>query len=327
MPASRVALLRALDHRRPRSADALAAVLGTTARTVRDGISVLRGLGCEIAVVRGTGYRLAAPFHALDANQLMSLLHGRVPTVDLSVVDEIDSTNAFLLREAAANPARAIPGRACIAEIQTAGRGRRGRTWFAAPGGSLAFSMLWRFDQPLDYLAGLSLAAGIAVVRVLRNWGAGGVQLKWPNDVVHRHRKLAGILVETQGGAHASSVAVVGVGINLQFPQGLRERIDQAVTDVASAMPALPERSEFAAQLLHELASVLGQFGAQGFRGLRDEWGTMHAYQGQTVRMHGAGKLNVTGRVTGVAADGALLVDTGAGEQRFYSGEMSLRAA
>jgi BirA family biotin operon repressor/biotin-[acetyl-CoA-carboxylase] ligase len=268
--------------------------------------------------------RIASRFEALDANAIAELLAQNSPVIELKVFDEIDSTNAYLLQEAAAG---ATSGLACIAEIQTAGRGRRGRTWFAAPGASLAFSMLWRFEQPLDFLAGLSLAAGVAVVRVLRRLGSEEVRLKWPNDVVHRHHKLAGILVETQGGGSAPSTAVIGVGLNLRLPGDIRARIDQAVTDVASIVSVMPTRSDLAASLLSELAAVLQQFAAEGFCGLSAEWAALHAYQGQAVQMHFADNRIISGQVTGVAADGALLVDTGAGAQKFYSGEISLRAS
>jgi BirA family transcriptional regulator, biotin operon repressor / biotin---[acetyl-CoA-carboxylase] ligase len=324
MSLSRVALLRALDERAPKSASALAEALGATAAEVRRAVDSLRELGCEIAAVPGKGFRIATTFEALDAQIIRAGLANNVPALELALFEEIDSTNAFLLREAAAD---ANSGLACIAEIQTTGRGRRGRTWFAVPGASLAFSLLWRFEQPLDFLAGLSLAAGVAVVRILRRQGAEEVRLKWPNDVVHRHHKLGGILVETQGGGSAPSTAVIGIGLNLRLPQDIRARIDQAVTDVASVVPAIPVRSELAALLLRELAVVLAQFAGEGFGGISAEWAALHAYQGQAVQMHFADNRKISGQVTGVAADGALLVDTGAGAQKFYSGEISLRAA
>jgi BirA family biotin operon repressor/biotin-[acetyl-CoA-carboxylase] ligase len=322
MSLSRVALLRALDGRAPKSASTLAEALGANAAEVRRAVDSLRELGCEIVAVPGKGFRIASPFDALDANTITARLSSNVPAVDLRLFDEIDSTNAFLLQEAAAG---AKSGLACIAEVQTAGRGRRGRSWFAAPGASLAFSLLWRFEQPLDFLAGLSLASGLAVVRVLRRLGAEEVRLKWPNDVVHRHHKLAGILVETQGGGSAPSTAVIGIGLNLRLPRDIRERIDQAVTDVASIVPVMPVRSELAASLLHELAAVLAQFASEGFAGISGEWAALHAYHGQAVQMHFADNRKISGQVTGVAADGALLVDTGSGAQKFYSGEISLR--
>ena len=324
MSAPCIALLRALADGGTHSSAVLAQRTSCARATVRKALATLRAQGVEVEAIRGSGYRLAAPYAALDAKKLFPLLK---PPVDLELRGEIDSTNAYLLGEIAAGAARAKSGRACIAEIQTCGRGRRGRTWFAVPGASLAFSMLWRFEQPLNFLAGLSLAAGIAVVRVLRCIGARDVRLKWPNDVVHHHRKLAGILVETQGGNAGPSVAVIGIGINLRLPRAVRERIEQAVTDVAEASGTEQERNAVAAMLLNELATVLKEFSRSGFAGLRDEWAELHAYQGQAVRMTRSGSEQVTGRVTGVAADGALLIATGSGEQRFYSGEISLRAA
>ncbi|MEJ0046567.1 MAG: biotin--[acetyl-CoA-carboxylase] ligase [Rhodospirillales bacterium] len=289
---------------------------------IRRGVVSLRELGVEILGVPGKGYRLAGRFDALDQNKLRALLKPHSPAVMIEVVDEIASTNDYLLSHAESFAS----GRACIAEIQTAGRGRRGRSWFAAPGASLAFSMLWRFERELDFLSGLSLAAGVAVARVLHELGAREVRLKWPNDVLYRQHKLAGILVETQGG-NRSCVAVVGIGINLTLPPAVRGRIDQAVTDLAAAVPTIPGRNVLASLLLRELASVLGEFARGGFSALREEWSSLHAYQGRAVRLRGSGDEGALGRVLGVAADGALLLDTGAGEQRFYSGEISLRAA
>jgi BirA family transcriptional regulator, biotin operon repressor / biotin---[acetyl-CoA-carboxylase] ligase len=325
MSVYRTAVLHELADGVPRSASVLAGALKCAPAEVRKCIASLRELGADIATVPGKGYGLASPMTPLDGKRLRSLLERQTPAVDLMVLDEVDSTNAWLWREA--EIALPASGRACIAEIQTAGKGRRGNSWYAAPGASLAFSMLWRFQHAPDFLAGLSLAAGVAVARVLHGLGAGEVRLKWPNDVVHLQRKLAGILVETRSGGDQSSVAVIGIGINLSLPAVLRQRIDQAVTDLAAAVANLPERNLLASMLLHELSCVLQEFSAGGFNALREEWTAMHAYHGRAVRLHGSGNVNTAGRVAGVAADGALLVDTGAGEQRFYSGEISLRAA
>ena len=324
MPGARIALLRTLADGNVRSASQLALGAACSPLEIRQRIALLRDLGAEIKTVHGRGYRMVAPFAALESKKIAARLD---PSVDLQLLDETDSTNGVLLREAADRSMCPKSGRACIAELQTGGRGRRGRTWFSVPGASLAFSMLWRFERPLEFLAGLSLAAGVSVVRVMHRIGAEEVRLKWPNDVVNRHRKLAGILVETQGANSGPSIAVVGVGINLRLPTAVRERIDQAVTDVAAAVPELPERNEFAALLLNELAVVLDEFALNGFTALREEWAALHSYQGQAVRMHCGSTEAVTGRVTGVAPDGALLVATSSGEQRFYSGEISLRAA
>jgi BirA family biotin operon repressor/biotin-[acetyl-CoA-carboxylase] ligase len=325
-PSIRAALLRSLADGVAHSTNALAASAHCTAGEARSGIADLRELGAEIVSIPGKGYRLDYAAALLDAEVLRPLLKGTLPALDLVLLDEVDSTNARLLREAASGAA-VRSGRVCTAEIQTAGRGRRGRTWYTVPGASIAFSMLWCFEQRLDFLAGLSLAAGVAVARVLHGLGAHEVRLKWPNDVLHHQLKLAGILVETQGGASGPSIAVIGIGMNLLLPPTVRGRIDQAVTDLASTLKVVPERNLLLSMLMRELASVLHEFARGGFAALRDEWAALHAYQGRPVRLQGAGSENINGQVVGVAADGALLVDTDAGEQRFYSGEISLRAA
>src|SRR5207245_9958148 len=107
------------------------------------------------------------------------------------IVDQLDSTSSELLRRASR---RDIHGAMLAAEWQTAGRGRRGRVWTAVAGGSLTFSLGWRFEQGAGFLAGLSLAVGVAVIRALEAAGFDGIALKWPNDLVHRHCKLGGIL-------------------------------------------------------------------------------------------------------------------------------------
>ena len=120
------------------------------------------------------------------------------------------------------------------AEWQTAGRGRRGKAWTAVAGGSLTFSLGWRYEQGAGFLAGLSLAVGVAVVKALEAEGLAGVELKWPNDLVHRHLKVGGILVELNGDALGPSTVVVGVGLNVRLPAEVRRNIEQPVSDLTT---------------------------------------------------------------------------------------------
>ncbi|MCX7177879.1 MAG: biotin--[acetyl-CoA-carboxylase] ligase [Proteobacteria bacterium] len=129
---------------------------------------------------------------------------------DVDVLAECDSTNTRLLALAEAG---APAGTVIATERQLAGRGRRGHSWLSATGASLTFSLLWRFS-PDRALTGLSLAVGVAVARALEALGIADVQLKWPNDVLLRGGKLAGVLIELVPGARPSA-AVIGIGINL----------------------------------------------------------------------------------------------------------------
>ncbi len=240
----------------------------------------------------------------------------------MDALPECASTNSELLRRAAAG---APSGSVVIADRQTAGRGSRGRTWQSSPGASLTFSLLWRFDTPLNCLAGLSLAVGVAVVRALTACGASGVTLKWPNDILFGEAKLGGILVELQG-AEAYSLAVIGIGINLSLPPAFeRQAFHLPPTALDQVLPALPERHFLFSRLLIALAQVLDRFAAGGFAQLQDEWQACHAWQDRQICLLREGQVVKAGVCRGADTDGALLVQTVTGIERCLSGDLSLR--
>ena len=191
----------------------------------------------ELFSVPGKGYRLADPIEFLDASVVASMMGPIAPRVRLAVADEVDSTNSRLLARAATG---AASGECLAAEWQSAGRGRRGRSWVGALGGSLMFSLLWRFDRGVGHLAGLSLAVGVAVTRALRECGVATAQVKWPNDVVVDFRKLGGILIETSGEMQGPSVAVIGVGRELSPGRDLGRRSTSRSRMSSAAWPPRP---------------------------------------------------------------------------------------
>jgi len=242
---------------------------------------------------------------------------------DIDVLPSCDSTNAVLLARAEAG---APSGTVVIAEEQTAGRGRRGRSWFSSPGDSLTFSLLWRF-APGTAPAGLSLAVGVAVARALQKVGAGDAALKWPNDILKQGRKLGGILVELVPGApHA---AVIGIGINLQLPPGMPGdvRAASAAIGAIDAAGAAADSNALYVALLGELLATLESFGSAGFAALRTEWLARHAFQDVPVSIASDFGAPVVGICRGVDVDGALLLDVDGRIERILSGEVSLRRA
>ena len=248
---------------------------------------------------------------------------------DLRVVATTASTNSDLLRDADHLPS----GTVLAAEEQTAGRGRRGRAWIAPPGGSLAFSVLWKFGGTAAALSGLSLAVGVAVARALEQCSAAGVRLKWPNDLLAlqqgRWCKLGGILIELTtepGGATAPvTAAVIGIGLNLDLGEAAA-RIDQAVTDLR-ALGSSESANAVLAAVLVQLAQVLPAFAQNGFAPLATEWNQRHAWRDAAVLLQegDASGAGVSGIARGVAQDGALLIETPAGLTRVLSGDVSLR--
>jgi BirA family biotin operon repressor/biotin-[acetyl-CoA-carboxylase] ligase len=212
------------------------------------------------------------------------------------------------------------------AEVQRSGRGRMGRTWQAGVGRSLTFSMLWRFRRGAAELAGLSLAAGVAIVRALDALGAREAALKWPNDVLWRDRKLAGVLIEMQGDALGPSAAVIGIGLNVRLSKALRGRIDRPAADLESACGVSLDRNAVLGLIQSHLAGILEDFEEHGFAPLRGEWERHHAYQGQGIVLTLPTGQTEHGIARGVADDGALLFESGGALRPLHSGEISVRA-
>ncbi len=304
------------------SGETMARTLGVTRSAVWYGIREISGAGFQVEKVHGRGYRLERAVSLLDVEFIRRDPGVHAAGINLEICDTVDSTNTRLMLHAAQGARSRL---ALAAEAQTAGRGRRGRVWQSGIGSTLTFSLLWRFAQGARELAGLSLAVGVALARVLRAAGAGDAQLKWPNDVVLPGGKLAGILIEMQGDVLGPSAAVIGIGINVRADPRVLAAVDQPVADLETVTGAAVDRNRLLAQLLIELSAVLEQFTADGFAPLRAEWQALHVHQDQLVCLTMPDGSLVSGRACGVADDGVLLLETGTGVVRHHSGEVSLR--
>lgn len=324
MNALTFSVLRLLSHTDFRSGEEIAALLGVSRASISNALADLGEFGVEVFKLRGQGYRLEQPIEWLDVAALSDALGDSRTAFNLEVADVVASTNTLLLQKAALGAPHAS---VLAAEHQTQGKGRRGRSWETTLGGSLTFSMLWRFNHGIAQLGGLSLAVGVALIRAMKEIGIDDAAVKWPNDLIHRYRKIAGILIELQGEALGPAAAVIGVGLNLRLGDAAKQRIDQAVTDVQGVLGGIPPRNELLALLLVHMRDVLQQFEEEGFASLREEWQAAHAYHERPVALLLPSGLRESGHVRGVAEDGTLLVDTGAGPRRFAAGEISLRAA
>jgi BirA family transcriptional regulator, biotin operon repressor / biotin---[acetyl-CoA-carboxylase] ligase len=314
-------LLRALSDGKFHSGAALALQFGVSRASICNALNAASDMGIVLHKVRGRGYRLPAPPDWLDAAQIRLALGADADKFSIEVVNSVDSTNAALLRAP-----QDAPHRHCLAaEIQLAGRGRRGRVWQSVLGGSLTCSIRWRFNQGMAALAGLSLAVGISVMRTLQQSGITDAQLKWPNDVLWQYRKLAGILIEVQGDVTGPSTAIIGIGINLQLPAEVRNGIDQAVADLTEISGAAIDRNALLAALLANLSEVMDEFEQHGLGNLRHEWQAAHAFANQPVRVVMANGSEISGNAVGLADNGALLLHTADDKQiAVSSGEVQL---
>jgi BirA family biotin operon repressor/biotin-[acetyl-CoA-carboxylase] ligase len=329
------AALKHLTHEQFVSGEAIAQRLGISRATVWQAMRQLEELGLELYKVRRQGYRLARPYDALDAQAIARALGPLASGYEVSTVNACGSTNSDILTLAAlpANVSRVL-----ATELQTAGRGRRGRAWVSGLGNALTFSVLRNFDTGLAALSGLSLAMGLAVAQALEELGAQGVKLKWPNDVLLQSgdafSKLGGILIELSGDALGPTRAVIGIGLNIRLPDAAREQIGQPAAHAPAQSPAdlaqaslQVSRNRLLAGILRHLHAVLATFEREGFGALRGAWNAHHAYQGSEVVMINEGRIEKSGVVEGVDANGALRLTTSKGLETVVSGELSLRPA
>lgn len=310
------------------SGEALAQRFGVTRATVFNAIQAAQALGITIFSVRGRGYRLPQAVTMLDQTAILAASGEYAPWFHLQVLAQVDSTNRYLMQESGRGLAHAT----CVAaQVQTAGRGRRGRQWLSQLGGSVTFSLLWRFQCGAAGLSGLSLVVGLALVRTLHGLGLPQVRLKWPNDLIvevaGRWHKLGGILIELQGDMEGPSAAVIGIGLNLDVAQGMQQQIEQPALGLNQLLGAPLDPNLLLGRSLASLAEVLTRFADLGFDAFRLEWAQYHAFDQQLVDLHLASGQVLPARVVEVAEDGSLVVDTAHGRQRFNAGEISVRGA
>jgi BirA family biotin operon repressor/biotin-[acetyl-CoA-carboxylase] ligase len=224
-------LLAILSDGQFHSGEALGLMLGVSRMAVWKHMRALREGGIPVEVVRGQGYRLPACVELLDAKAILDGLDPgtREHLAGVDIFLEIDSTNTWLRQKALDG---APTGSVCVAEMQSAGRGRRNRRWVSPFAASLYLSLLWRSAAGAAELGGLSLAVGVAIVRSLRAFGIDTAGLKWPNDVLVDGAKLAGILIDVIGESTGPCSVIIGIGINVAMPEAAAAEIDQDWTDL-----------------------------------------------------------------------------------------------
>lgn len=264
---------------------------------------------------------LDAGIELLDAELLRRSL--RTPAQawlrSLRVVPCIGSTNTELMRRAARGE---VDGTVLLAEVQTAGRGRRGRSWASPFGRNLAMSLGIRVRRPLAEIGAVSLATGLAVAETLAAAGVRDVAVKWPNDVLSEDRKLCGILIELPS-ATAPPEVVIGIGVNVGGSAALAQVVDQKVADVAEHVPEA-SRNALAANLIQAVFDACQRFEARGFAPMQPAYDALHRFHGKHVRLIAAAE-TFAGVVVGVDADGGLRLRGPDGERVFSGGEVSLR--
>ena len=211
-----------------------------------------------------------------------------------------------------------------VCEMQTAGRGRRGREWFSPFAQNIYCTIGIEKSIPASCLGLLSIVSGIALCQAIAAHGIPGVRLKWPNDLLHRGRKLGGILIESQPTQDDCYFLAIGFGINVRMRDDQLDEIPLAATSLDRVSPGGVNRQ---ALLVDMITAVVGRIvGFSEFRAadLVREFESYDAFYRQPVLVIGADG-EVGGMNAGINEKGQLLVDTDMGREIFSAAEISLR--
>lgn len=280
----------------------------------------------SIYAVKGKGYKLQSAVELLDKNVIINKLNKKTQTQmpQLDVLFDIDSTNKYLTNKSLD---AAASGYVVLAEQQSNGQGRRGRTWYSPFGSNLYLSLLWRYPFGPAQLGCLSLFIAVAIVRALKKFGIDDVGVKWPNDIYWKNKKLAGILLEMRGEANGPSAIVIGVGINISMKSAnsseTEKNIDQPWIDLETITGSKVQRNQFTSLVIESLFDVLNAV-PEKQKQLMQEWQSMDVLKNKEVDVLLADR-TIHGTALGINSDGALKVRHNNKEIICHSGEVSVR--
>jgi len=302
----------------------MAADMGCSRVTVWKSISELKSLGISIFSVKKKGYRLPKKISFFNIENIQRELGELNQFVNLELLNVIDSTNKYLNTSANIKPHASV----VIANIQTKGKGRRGRSWQASVGESLSMSILWKFDKGASGLSGLSLVVGVAIQRLMKKIGINNSFLKWPNDLLilegDAYFKLAGVLIELQGDLESRCSAVIGVGLNYDLSNDILNNIDQPATNIKKYLHSDIDLNQLSAMLIKEIINALSEFEKNGFLSVKEEWLSYNAFKEKTISFIKSGGEVITGQIVDIENDGALNIMQNNGiHEILISGEVS----
>ncbi len=314
------AIVSRLARKGPQALADLAKGLGVAVPELEPRMVLLAQQGwveCEVPDV----WQLRQKAHFLDAGIIASNLDVALPVpVNVEAVLETGSTNDDLLARARTG---SVHGVALLAEGQTLGRGRRGRSWVSPLASNLYLSLAWQLTPGPSGPGGLSLAVGCALAQALERYSEVPLQLKWPNDLYIENKKLGGILIDIAGDPLSECKVVVGFGLNVDMPLEKSSAIDQPWTDLTQHSQTSLDRNALAATCITALVEALVVFDEGGFDAFRSAWDRYDCLKGRSVEVLGSPPIKGVG--AGVDETGALLVDIGSGLVPVHGGEVSVR--
>ena len=313
------AVLALLSDNAFHSGEELGRALGVTRAAVWKRLKKLESIGVVVHSVKGRGYRLPSPLELLTEERLRE--NGLPDSVNLALPFETESTNIdakdYIVQ------GNALPLLISV-ERQTQGKGRRGRQWASGVAKNITLSFVWRFENGPSVIEGLSLAAGVAVARVLKKLGIPNPGLKWPNDIQIDGQKICGVLLEMIADQDVCHV-VIGIGLNVEMDNAFMTHVDQPWTDLVSRLKTRPSRNYILAQLTKELIEVCRLFeDGNGMKHFQHQWQAYDVLFNQPVNVSSVNQKR-QGIARGIDQKGALLIEEDGELIALHGGEVSVR--
>lgn len=300
------------------SGAALSDKLGLSRTAVWKYVEALRALGYRIEAQPSRGYRLVEVPDRLTQLELGPLLSTRELGRTLHAHHTVTSTNELAYQLAQEG---AFQGEVVVAEAQTSGRGRRGRSWASPPGKNLYFSLVWKPEIPPARAPEATLVAAVALAQAVRDAGVPAT-IKWPNDVLVEGKKVAGILTELSADTERVHFVVVGMGVNLNAEaEDFPPEVAPGATSLRLVRRGPVHRALFTAALFVRLEEWLDRWTSEGFEPVRSAWRRLSSTLGQSVKVRGEAQVQ-EGLAEDIDEHGALLLRTSTGLVRVLAGDV-----
>jgi len=349
-------LLQILSDGEYHSGEEIGKLLGISRTAIWKQMQKVETLGLPVESQKGCGYRIAGGLDLLAHDAVFQQLSPQAKKLlkQLDIQSTVTSTNELAKQKAEAGNAS---GLVVVAEQQTNGRGRRGREWVSPYGCNLYLSLVWGFDGGVSALEGLSLAVGVAVRKAIIRMGIEPLadkepsahkepsvrrellELKWPNDLLWKKRKVGGILLEVIGDPAGFCQVIIGIGLNVKMPKEHAAEIAQNWANLTELVwgdevednevegekaKSRAPRNQLAGAVVDELLQLLDKYHELGFKHYRDEWHQYDAYADESVVLSLIDE-TVEGIARGVDHTGALRLEIDGEIKIFSGGEVSLR--
>ena len=298
-------------------------ILGISRSAIWKHISALRREGYQIEAKHASGYQLiAAPTH-LTTWEIQAGMGTEQFGVKIHAFSHCDSTNAIAFRLALNG---ADEGEVVVAESQTAGKGRMGRSWESPPGVNCYLSIILRPSFPPNKMPLITLTTAVACAEAIQEVTGLLPGIKWPNDLLLNGKKLGGILTEADMEMDRINFVVVGIGINVNMPRSsFPASIRDTATSLRETLGGETSRIALIQALLRNFELWYKRFGEGGGKEVRRRWEEISQIRGKEVEVDFMGEV-VRGKALEIDADGALLVQEAGGEvKRIVAGDVHVR--